>query len=90
MLFRLGVLLIGSSILPWLALPLVPLLPLPGAEAGVVAGALLLGAELLFWPGVALAGKGAWQAAKARGWRRLPASLAEMFRTGRALEGAGD
>lgn len=85
MLFRIGVGLMASSIVPWLLLPLVPFLPLTAAQAGALAGALLVSAELVFWPGLALAGKDAWQAAKARGWRQLPAAMAEMLRTGKPL-----
>ena len=83
MAFRIGVVLIMGSILPWLLLPVVPFLPLSGARQGAAAGGLVVAAELIFWPGLALAGKGAWQAAKARGWRRLPAAMWEMLRTGR-------
>ncbi|MCK6506289.1 transporter suffix domain-containing protein [Myxococcota bacterium] len=85
MLFRLGVALMASSIVPWLLLPLVPFLPLTAAQAGTLAGAMLLSAELVFWPGLALAGKDAWQAAKARGWRQLPAAMVQMLRTGKPL-----
>ena len=85
MLFRLGVALMASSIVPWLLLPLVPFLPLSAAQAGTLAGGLLLSAELIFWPGLALAGRDAWQAARARGWRQLPGAMAQMLRTGRPL-----
>lgn len=85
MLFRLGVGLMGSSIVPWLMLPVVPFLPLSGGQSGALAGGLLLSAELIFWPGLALAGKDAWQAAKARGWRQLPSAMLEMLRTGKPV-----
>jgi len=86
MLFRLGVGLMGSSIVPWLLLPVVPFLPLSGAQSGAMAGGLVIAAELVFWPGLALAGRGAWEAAKARGWRQLPAAMVEMLRTGKPVD----
>jgi hypothetical protein len=89
MAFRIGVALMFGSLLPWLTMPGVPFLPLTVAEQGVVAGALVALAELIFWPGVALAGKGAWEAAKAQGWRRMPVVMWQMLLTGRApMEGS--
>lgn len=82
MAFRLGVVLMALSVVPWLLLPVVPFLSLSGARAGLVAGGLVIAAELVFWPGLALAGRDAWRAAKARGWRRLPTAMVEMLRTG--------
>jgi hypothetical protein len=83
MAFRIGVALMVGSLLPWLTMPAVPFLPLTVAEQGVVVGALVGLAELIFWPGVALAGKGAWEAAKAQGWRRMPVVMWQMLLTGR-------
>ena len=74
MLFRLGLIAIVLSVVPWLAIAGAPLLGLSlSAGAGLVAGALVV-AEVLFWVGLALAGKDTWQTIKARGWRRAHAS----------------
>ncbi len=81
MLFRLGVVAIIVSFLPWLALAVAPLLGLP--IAGAAAGAIVA-AEVLFWSGLALAGKDTWQAVKANGWRRAPGVLVRLLVRGRS------
>ena len=83
MLFRLGLIAIVLSVVPWLAIAGAPLLGLSlSAGAGLVAGALVV-AEVLFWVGLALAGKDTWQTIKARGWRRAPRELARLLVHGR-------
>lgn len=79
MLFRIGLIAIVLSFVPWLAIAAAPLLGLSlAASAGLVAGALV-GAEVLFWSGLALAGKDTWRTVKARGWRRAPRELARLL-----------
>lgn len=83
MLFRIGLVAIVLSFVPLLAIALAPFLGLSlGASAGLAAG-LAVGAEVLFWGGLALAGKETWQTVKARGWRRAPRELARLFVQGR-------
>jgi hypothetical protein len=83
MLFRLGILAIIASFLPWLAIALAPLIGLSlGGAAGFV-GAALITAEMLFWGGLALTGKETWQAVRANGWRRAPRALARLLTRGR-------
>jgi len=83
MVFRLGLIAIVLSFVPWLALAAAPLLGLSlSAGAGLVAGALVV-AEVLFWVGLALAGKDTWQTIKARGWRRAPRELVRLLVHGR-------
>jgi hypothetical protein len=85
MLFRLGLIAIVLSVVPWLAIAGAPLLGLSlSAGAGLVAGALVV-AEVLFWVGLALAGKDTWQTIKARGWRRAPRKLARLLVQGRSI-----
>lgn len=84
MIFRLGVALMLASSIPWLLLLVVPVLPWSLAARGTVAGVLLASAELLFWLGVAAAGRETWRAAKRAGWRRLPGALWRMLISGRA------
>lgn len=77
--FRVGLIAIVLSFVPWLAIAAAPLLGLSlGASAGLVAGALVV-AEVLFWAGLALAGKDTWQTIKARGWRRAPRELGRLL-----------
>ena len=53
---RTGVALMAISLLFWVALPVIPFLPLPVEARAALGGAMLLGAEIVFWLGVALAG----------------------------------
>ena len=83
MLFRVGLVAIVLSVVPWIALAATPLLGLSlGGVAGLVTGSLVA-AEVLFWVGLALVGKDTWQTVKAQGWRRAPRELARMFVHGR-------
>ena len=83
MLFRLGILAIITSFLPWLAIALAPLVGLSLAGAAAFVGAALVTAEILFWSGLALAGKDVWEAVRANGWRRAPRALARLLTRGR-------
>lgn len=81
--FRVGLVAVALSFVPWLTIAAAPLFGLSlAASAGLVAG-LLVVAEVLFWAGLALAGRDTWQAVKARGWRRAPRELARLFVRGR-------
>ena len=83
MLFRVGLIAIVLSFVPWLAIGVAPLLGLSlGASAGLV-GVSLVVAEVLFWVGLALAGKDTWKTIKARGWRRAPRKLTRLLIHGR-------
>lgn len=83
MLFRIGLTAIVLSFVPWIMIAVAPLLGLSlTTGAGLVAGLLVL-AEVLFWAGLALAGKDTWQTIKARGWRRAPRELARLYVHGR-------
>ena len=83
MMFRIGLIAIALSVVPWLAIAAAPLLGLSlGASAGLVTGALVV-AEVLFWAGLAMAGKDTWQAIKARGWRNAPRELGRLLVHGR-------
>jgi hypothetical protein len=82
-LFRLGIVAIIASFLPWLAIALAPLMGLSLTGAAGVVGAAVLTAELLFWTGLALAGRDTWRAIKADGWRRAPRALARLLARGR-------
>ena len=85
MLFRLGLIAIVVSVVPWLAIAGAPLLNLSlSATGGLVAGALVV-AEVLFWAGLALAGKDTWQTIKVRGWRRAPRALVHLLVHGRPV-----
>lgn len=81
--FRLGVLLQLAAVVPWACVPLLPFLGLSPAAIG--AGAVVLGsiAEGMIWIGLFLMGREAYRAAKRHGWRRMPAELWRMLRTGR-------
>jgi hypothetical protein len=83
MMFRIGLVAIVLSILPWLAIAAAPLFGLSlGAALGLV-GALLVVAEVLFWIGLALAGRDTWRSVRAHGWQRAPRELARLFVDGR-------
>ncbi len=83
--FRVGLVAIVLSFLPWLAIAAAPLLGLSlGAGVGVVGIAVVV-AEALFWVGLALAGKDTWRAITAHGWRRAPRALATLVVRGRPV-----
>jgi hypothetical protein len=82
MLFRLGILAIIASFLPWLAIALAPLVGLSLSGAAGLVGAALITAEILFWSGLALAGKDTWHAVRANGLRRAPRALARLLTRG--------
>ena len=90
MLLRVGLIAIVLSFVPWLAIGAAPLLGLSlGASAGLV-GVSLVVAEVLFWVGLALAGKDTWQAVKARGWRHAPRELGRLLVRGRPVARNGE
>ena len=81
--FRTGLIAIVLSFGMWLVVAVAPLLGFSfGAVAGLIAGALVV-AEVLFWAGLVLAGRDAWQTIKARGWRRAPRELGLLLVHGR-------
>ena len=87
--FRVGLIAIALSFLPWVAIAVAPLLGLSlAASAGLVTG-LLVVAEVLFWAGLALAGKETWQTVKARGWRHAPRELFRLLVRGRPAPSPG-
>jgi hypothetical protein len=86
---RIGVLLLVLSAVCWLVIPAVPLLGLPGAGTAVTVGVLVVGAEVVFWLGLVLAGRDTWKLAKAHGWRKVPAALWRVLREGRQPADAG-
>lgn len=77
---KLGVLLILLSFVPWLLLPVAAWLATSAASKATWAGALVLFGELLFWPGLLLAGRETWDVARFAGWRRAPWELWKKFR----------
>jgi hypothetical protein len=87
--FRLGLIAIALSVVPWLAVAAAPLLGLSlSASAGLVAG-LAVVAEVLFWAGLAMVGKPAWQVIRARGVRHAPRELGRLLVQGRPPGTAG-
>ncbi len=92
-LFRIGVAAIALSILPYLAIPTLPLLEISNARRAAYAGAAVVIAELVFLLGVALAGRETWRTVRRTGFRRAPKELWRLLRMGRrplAPEGGSD
>ena len=52
----LGIVLAIGSVIPWLLLLVLPILPLSLTEQAIAAAGLLVLAEVMFWVGVVLAG----------------------------------
>lgn len=95
--FRVGIVAIVASFAVWVVIALAPLVgPVVGlslGEAGGAIGVLLVIAEVLFWAGLALAGKDTWRTVKVHGWRRAPGELTKLLVHGRpeqASERPGD
>ncbi|KKL97765.1 hypothetical protein LCGC14_1831150 [marine sediment metagenome] len=84
-LFRIGIGTIGFSVLPYLALPALPLLDVSVARSAVYAGVLVVGAEAIFWIGVALAGRETWREVRRVGLRHAPRQLWRLFYYGRRV-----
>jgi hypothetical protein len=80
---RLGVVLLLLSALCWLLVPAVPFTGLGGGAATAVVGALVVGAEVVFWLGLVLAGRDTWRLAKQHGWRGVPRALWRVLREGK-------
>lgn len=81
--FRLGILLMLLSCIPWVMIPAVPWMAEEmGARAQLGAGLFVL-AEVLFWVGVPLAGKEVLASFRAQGWRRALPELFKKLRAGR-------
>jgi hypothetical protein len=79
---RLGALLIALSLVPWLALAVLPFLGL-GTAAFAAGGGLIVGAEVAFWLGLLLIGRDTWLLARSHGWRRVPGALWWVLRHGK-------
>ena len=78
---KVGILMILLSFVPWALLPVAAwLAPGAGAKAAWSGGLILVG-ELLFWPGLLLAGKESWAitqaSAKEFGWKH---ALGELWK----------
>jgi len=63
---RVGWMLLVVSFVPWLLVLGLPFVGLSFAESGAWAGGAVIGAEILFYVGVLLVGKEAYQAIKRR------------------------
>lgn len=83
MLLRIGLTFVIVSSAPWLAIPTAPLLAGSAAEAALIATGLWAASSILFWGGVALAGRDAWATVRAHSWRALPGALWRAVRDGR-------
>jgi len=81
--FRIGLLAIMLSFVPWVGLALAPFVGLSVSEGVGLIGAAIVVAEVLFWAGLALAGKDTWHAVKAHGWRHAPRELTRLLVRGR-------
>ena len=68
---KFGVILMGLSLALWVALPIVPFLPIRLAVKATVAGSQIVVAEVAFWLGAALAGPTAARRMKSW-WRSSP------------------
>jgi hypothetical protein len=80
--FRVGLVAIVLSFVPWLAIAVAPLLGLSLAGVAGLVTAALVAAEVLFWTGLALAGRDTWRAIKSRGWRHAPRELLRLLVSG--------
>jgi len=61
---KIGYGLILCSFLPWAGLPVLPLLQLSGAQIASISTVLVVSAEALFYLGLLLAGRQAWEKIK--------------------------
>jgi len=66
---RVGVIFMGASLALWVALPIVPFLPLENGEKAALAGGQVIVAEVIFWLGAVIAGPEAARRIRGR-WLR--------------------
>jgi len=70
---KIGYWLILCSFLPWAGLPVVPLLDLSGAQMATASTVLVVSAEGIFYLGLLLAGRQAWEKIKTYfPWHKAP------------------
>jgi len=69
--FKIGVLLILSSFLPWLVLPVAAWFASTPEDKAAWSGGLLVLAEVLFWSGTLLSGREVWAAVKSARWKKV-------------------
>lgn len=86
MLFRLGIIMLVGSQVPYLGIIALPLIGLDWTAVGVGAVALVVTGEALFWVGVLLIGRDTWRTARRHGLRKTPRALWNLFRYGREAE----
>ncbi len=79
-LFKLGVLLIVLSFVPWLLIPVVAWISPTTGEKAAQTGFLILSGEIMFWMGTLFAGREVWSSAKQAGWRKLIPTLLDRLR----------
>ena len=84
--FRLGVVAMGVSFIPYLALGLVPFVGVSLAGAAGMVAAVLIAAEVIFWSGLMLAGADARSAIRTHGWTSAPRILWRMLLAGRVRD----
>jgi VIT1/CCC1 family predicted Fe2+/Mn2+ transporter len=78
---RIGLIIVGISLLFWVFLPVIPFLPLKAGQKGILATVTFVLAEVLFYLGVFMAGKSVIQRYQKqldprRLWRKQPANAA--------------
>ena len=66
---KIGVGLLGLSLVLWVPVPAVPFLPLSSGAKATLAGGLIVGAEIAFWLGAILAGPESTR--RMRSWLRI-------------------
>ena len=77
---KVGVLLILSSFLPWLVLPVAAWFAPTPEDKAAWSGALVVLAEVLFWSGTLLSGRDVWGAVKSAGWKKVIPELLKRLR----------
>lgn len=79
---RVGVVLLLLSAVCWVLILAVPFTGLGGAASAGAVAALVIGAEVVFWLGLVLAGRDTWKLARQHGWRGTPGALWRVLREG--------
>ena len=79
-LYKLGVLLITLSFVPWLLILVMAWISPTTGEKAAQTGLLILSGEILFWTGTLFAGREVWSSAKQAGWRKLIPTLLHRLR----------
>jgi hypothetical protein len=77
---QLGIGMIIAGLTAPLMILVAPFLGVMGPQLATFAATMAVCGEILFWAGVALAGRDTWRTIRSHGWRQTPRRMLEVVR----------